>query len=129
MKYLIFSLRVCRSNHLLSIKTIRLILLFHPAQSTPYLLKYLALHCTQVFPLPYLPACLSPRARRAFPPAFLRLSTRSQRLPSVTPSDSLFSGTICLCLPYFRDTFRGTKTHRSTQRSAVRSLLSYHRIY
>lgn len=48
-----------------------------------------------IFPLPYLPACLSP-ARRAFPSASLRLSGRSPRLPSVTPERFSFSGYLSL---------------------------------
>lgn len=117
-----------RSNYPLSIKTIRLILLFHPARSTPpYLLKYLALHCTRVFSLPYLshPFIF---ARRAFPPASLRLSIRSQRLPSVTLSDSLFPRlSVSVChTSAIRFAVRERTGHNVPP---LRSLLPYHRIY
>lgn len=53
--------------------------------------------------------------RRAFPSVLPSAFIYSllPRLPFVTPSDSLFP-TICLCLPYFRGTFRSTSIRSHT---------------
>lgn len=116
-------MRIERSKETSSIETIRgtirLILLFHPALGSdsppPYRREYLARPSPRTVNSlhPSFPISLSVYLRRVAFPSYhrlcprhpLRLSTRSPRLALRNLSDSLFPA-ICLCLPYFRDTFQ-----------------------